>query len=506
MLATPLFESGLFKGGLFNGGLLNSETYHVYVDSVAGSDLNDGATSDRAIQTLTKASGLITEFGEGCRVGLARGSVWRDKLTINQHYTVVGAYGDGDKPLIDGADIFTGWTKTPGYVNIYQATITVLASALAVSTPGVWEDSVRFRNFASGLADLDTKPGAFWHGALSGSGSVSITVYIHTTASNNPAINGSLYELSVRDSCIDSAAAFVDYVKISDIDTKRPYSSYGGIAISRYSKVERCSFSEGTAHNSFMRSGSEMIDCVALDCYSQFGSPTMYILYDHSSIGGTIGSIGRFTRCVAQVSDDIVKPVGFYAHSNSLFFGNVIYEECQVLYTKATGFEAASTEQLTLINCITDSANTHFVSAVPIVVNGGTANNSLGLSGATTGVLSGSSIQHSISGLVSNLNTTGNLRLTGSSQTLFLEDSQITLANICILDTGTNNNVNVNNCTLGTRNNAAYQFYSLSAGTTFVGDHNTFINQGKWTKGGVDYTTLAAWRAASGQDANSVTG
>ena len=83
-------------------------TASYYVDSVKGSDGNDGKTANTPWQHLSKVNALTLQPGHV--IHLARGSVWKESLKLKNAGTaaapiVVQAYGTGDAPTIQ---LFTG--------------------------------------------------------------------------------------------------------------------------------------------------------------------------------------------------------------------------------------------------------------------------------------------------------------------------------------------------------------------------------------------------------------
>jgi hypothetical protein len=83
---------------------LAAATY--YVDSVAGSDRNTGAAPTASWQTLAKVNAARLRPGD--RVLLKAGAVWRGQLAPASSGTpaapiVIGRYGKGPRPRIDGA-------------------------------------------------------------------------------------------------------------------------------------------------------------------------------------------------------------------------------------------------------------------------------------------------------------------------------------------------------------------------------------------------------------------
>lgn len=97
---------------------LMATTNAYYVDATQGNDSNDGRSPLTAWQTIAKVN--ASSFVAGDKIFLKRGEVWRETLTApNLSGTVAspikfGAYGNGDMPVINGADIVTGFTLVSG--------------------------------------------------------------------------------------------------------------------------------------------------------------------------------------------------------------------------------------------------------------------------------------------------------------------------------------------------------------------------------------------------------
>ena len=97
-----------------------------YVDSVRGSDANTGTSAAAPLQTLAALMGKTITAGQ--RVGLKRGSVWREQLTIPSAGgsltapIVYDTYGSGPRPKIIASDVIPGpWAVHAG--SIYVADV-----------------------------------------------------------------------------------------------------------------------------------------------------------------------------------------------------------------------------------------------------------------------------------------------------------------------------------------------------------------------------------------------
>ena len=103
-----------------------------YVDSVNGSDSNDGLTVNSPKATLTQINALSGDLS-GVTIYLGKGSTWRDQLNFgnNAVYGSAGSrlkitsYGDGEKPILNGSDLCAGFvadTTTDSLGRLYKKT------------------------------------------------------------------------------------------------------------------------------------------------------------------------------------------------------------------------------------------------------------------------------------------------------------------------------------------------------------------------------------------------
>src|ERR1039458_5666405 len=103
-----------------------SRTY--YVDSVAGSDSYDGLEQTHTTgstgpwQTIAHINAMgcgsgAGQLNAGDSVLLKTGDTFREQLTVPcsgsaGSQITFGSYGSGATPIIDGSNVFTGWTPT----------------------------------------------------------------------------------------------------------------------------------------------------------------------------------------------------------------------------------------------------------------------------------------------------------------------------------------------------------------------------------------------------------
>jgi hypothetical protein len=169
----------------------------IFVDSVNGNNSNDGLTLGSALQTLAAAQTAVTNSGDGTVLALVRGSYWREQYTPTVNNLTIMTAGDlGDPmPVIDGADIATGWTEHVdggSFPDIWQVSWSRSSATTTGSEYlGLWADGVRPRA-ASSLADLQANGG--WM-PLSFT-TQNTTVYIKSVA--DPNSSGVVYEITKR--------------------------------------------------------------------------------------------------------------------------------------------------------------------------------------------------------------------------------------------------------------------------------------------------------------------
>ena len=105
-----------------------------YVDSISGSDANNGRSEGTAFKTIGKAV-----MGSGAPVGpgdtvLIKAGTYRERFSIAKSGTatnriVIGPYGNGEV-VIDGSTAVAGWTLVSGQV--YKASVALAPTAVVV--------------------------------------------------------------------------------------------------------------------------------------------------------------------------------------------------------------------------------------------------------------------------------------------------------------------------------------------------------------------------------------
>jgi parallel beta-helix repeat protein len=182
-----------------------AKTY--YIDASNGNDSYSGVSQDKPWRTISKSN--RSHFRPGDVVLFKRGEMWRESLCISSSgdisYPITfGAYGTGDRPIINGADIISGWA--PAGNNIWKA--------LSEKEPKlVFLNGTRGNRVIS-IEAIKKDRDWFW---------LDKTLYIFSTS--NPNSGSTLIETGIRRPVLISKS----FIVFKDIECK--YSSDGGIDI-----------------------------------------------------------------------------------------------------------------------------------------------------------------------------------------------------------------------------------------------------------------------------------
>ncbi|MEI8013081.1 MAG: right-handed parallel beta-helix repeat-containing protein [Candidatus Omnitrophota bacterium] len=182
-------------------------TYYI---SPGGNDLSVGTSLQNPWQTLSKVN--ASRFLPGDAVLLQRGGQWREKLTILSSGTAegpitMGAYGEGNLPIINGADDFSSprfYWKASRYAHVWYL-LTAEGAKVNMDEPGgVWINGVyqfngkyngtRWQAYSVGSLTENT-----WQWA-DADGLGFSTVYIYQLSDPNTA--GVTIEASQRSYCV----------------------------------------------------------------------------------------------------------------------------------------------------------------------------------------------------------------------------------------------------------------------------------------------------------------
>ena len=168
--------------------------FDIYADSVNGNNANSGTSPAAAKQTI---AGAMAVLGAGKKLGLVRGSKWRETFTFQHANLTIGVAGNAadPMPILDGRDVVTGtWTQPDAgtYPDVWSISWTRSQAATTGSAwLNLWADN-EFVRAATSLADLQTNGGAHYVSRTTTTTTVSIK------STTNPNSNGVVYEISKR--------------------------------------------------------------------------------------------------------------------------------------------------------------------------------------------------------------------------------------------------------------------------------------------------------------------
>lgn len=273
-------------------GIPKDQIFDLFVDSVLGDDLNTGKTSHQPLKTLAALSAALSN---GARVGLKRGSYWEEQLNTAAYSDVlIDDYGDAADPMpkIDTSGVANNanFSATPATTNVYEISWTH-AITTVISFLRVWEDGDAL-TFATSVANCDATPGSCWYSGQAQANN-PLTVYVHPKGSTIPTSDGKEYRLSRRDHAIQLG----DRNTVRDIFCDKNCHNDGLISSSKIGcRVERCITRWGGKHHSVLQpdAGADVawIGCIAyrqIPTTSQWGSGSnSFTAFRSAPTGGNV--------------------------------------------------------------------------------------------------------------------------------------------------------------------------------------------------------------------------
>jgi hypothetical protein len=281
------------------------------VDSVNGSDANDGLTAETPLQSLAAAESATVS---GSIVGLARGSYWREQFDIPANNVSIAAYGSGAMPIMDGADVAGTWTQPDAitYPNVWsQSWSRTSATTTSSEMLGYWEAGARPRYATNATTDLQANGGWFTTNLTAQTSTVSIK------SLTNPNVDGVVREITKRHYGINGhnstlGVTLTGQSVIGPIEIKRcvgHYNAYSGGT----GQAKRMLLRDGNIHHS-VTEGSLLEDMLGTE-YSPAIAPSVFVAYKGSGAGFS----STFRRLMALFPGGASRVTGsasaFYAHS-----------------------------------------------------------------------------------------------------------------------------------------------------------------------------------------------
>ena len=120
-----------------------------YISSSTGNNSYDGLAElydgkSGPWQTLAKVASH--RFNIGDKILLKRGDSWAETLEISSNGIIIGAYGSGNEPVINGANTVTGWTLHNAEKNIWRASVNTTNPVTQVFVNGERQTIARWPN------------------------------------------------------------------------------------------------------------------------------------------------------------------------------------------------------------------------------------------------------------------------------------------------------------------------------------------------------------------------
>jgi hypothetical protein len=226
--------------------------FDLYVDSVAGSDSNDGTSESAPLATLSAAQTAAQTIGDGVRIGLKRGSYWADTIQFgNINDALCGAYGSTSDPLpeIDSTDQAAngGFSAVSGTTNVYQISWNHTLNQND-EYHFVFEDGDRL-TFVSDETACDSTPGSYTYDNASPQTN-PITIKVHPKGSTDPASDGKTYRITARDQSIFMQG---DNCVIEGIHGTKNAQGGGSFKITgKNGTIKNCLATWGNKHHAFV--------------------------------------------------------------------------------------------------------------------------------------------------------------------------------------------------------------------------------------------------------------
>ena len=312
----------------------------VYVDSVAGSDANDGLTATTPKATCAAGMTVLASSGRKT-IRLKCGSFFREQINLPAGKRLKN-YGSGERPILDPRDVApTSWTLTESRTFTYQQTLP--HNLIAPSFHRIWENGVRLLR-ATSVANCEATVGSFYAATPSGTSQV---LYVHPSDDSNPNSNGKEYKYSRRMYGCDMGSGCV----YDGVDTGWQAGSDGAIrALAHNCVIRNAKVTDGRKHHVLLAEGlCENVEAYDAEPTVGVGSQIAFIAYNDFTTGRAIGC--TFRNCkVDYVTYTPTASVGFYGHGGD-GVDKVVLEGCEVKNT-ALAYGQIIAESIILSRCV----------------------------------------------------------------------------------------------------------------------------------------------------------
>lgn len=477
--------------------------FHLYLDSINGSDANDGRSAAQAKQTVATASSLLLAEQ---RLGLATGSHWREELASNAALSLVGSYGPADLPIIDGADIllpsdFMASAHGDAEGVVYEVSLSRDPGGVYRGDDRylIWEDGEWLRRVASVAAAAETA-GTFYPNPSIGA---STTLYVHPFGSTDPRSDGKTYEAAIRSAAVEAygnSQADRHDQTFEYLHTRQSLGHYGPFTAGLHSTVRRCLLARGGLHNAVIGSGL-VEDSLVIDWDPDNANAIPLTFYAANPSGTDV--VLRRTHFGHPGNPASRK--GVYSHSSG---GNPVHDNSLIEWCVGWPGDFISNAEVT--RDIHDIATRH---SRPITLYG--AAPATTISRALCHMDNGfsQSIYNNSGSVLPLIENVGFVMDSGQGDGLMIPECTVFRRSTLAILSGTLGEFfhrdvgNIEDC-IFIMNRSGSIFWNMGAGDT--SDYNVYCDVAgatffwRETSSGPNYSSLAAWQAATGRDLNSV--
>jgi hypothetical protein len=345
----------------------NTLTVVFYVDSTNGRDSDDGLSVKTAWKTIGKLNSY--NFFPGSIILFKRGEVWREQLSPPSSGSVdapitFGTYGNGANPVINGADVLTGWNRPSSKIdNVYYNLVPWIPKQ-------IFRNGVRLVE-QSGKGNLAENYHWYYD-------SENKILYVYSTT--DPNTDGSIWEASQRTNCI--LIRDKSYLKINSIDLRCSNSNQdGGAGL----KIE-------TIYNNI-----KDIDIVSMNISYHYYNAILL----KTNIGHNISNInitntnGSYNSLASYIYVACTPTVHFYGHggfveninmtSSHLSYCGVHDASGFMVQNAAVGVCLTHTSNVAITNCEVDHVGSSCINIEDaskyVTISGGSVHDVLGTAG-----------------------------------------------------------------------------------------------------------------------------
>jgi len=449
-------------------------TTGTYYISALGNDTNNGTSITTPWKTISRLNG--GNFTDKT-ILLRRGDMWREQLTIPSSNITIGAYGTGAKPIINGADLKTGWAQVSP--NIWGTAGP--AHAMVVIGGIIYSEVTAIDQLTSAskyFIKLASTPDS---------------LFVYSAADPNTLIT----EVSKREYCIATSGNSKQNVTIDGIEVR--YAGRAGIYFEGPGAATSNSFNGNSVVKNCMAYANRSFGMVHVDHYDNVLFEDCQANYNGNGLYSWEADEGTFRRCSTA---------------------NQIHYDYATGFTDGGGIQGYRSDNWLVENCV----STRDYDAIHIDCGGVAANGIIRYNkifDSRAGSPNTPTMGVGSSGAGSKIQIYYNLLVNGASAALecySLMNGKVEFYNNTIYlkaGTGTDGSVYLKNGdnfsfknNIIAREGPARGFHTVLYPQMSVNDYNIYFNyppvsitQFYFTR---NYTSLAAWRTATGQDINSI--